>query len=344
MNQQTLGRKTILCSQKGIALMLTLLASASFSLLGVSLLSTTLNYRSLTDHYHGNAEAFWTAEAGLAEGMTWLSKESPRPVSAVTPAALTDQVHSDQGVFTVTIEPQLSHYVVRSVGTSSRTGAVKTLERSVRLRASSSGPDRNIDFTDGEPGQYPALGGGEEDGYEFSGWRRRGGEGDENQVHFSHNYDSHPILLIKFDPPLAPGSYSIDFEARYTPGDYDEGFTAYVGGDSQFIGDPEFDLDEEFYMYPNMGDCEDVINCGEGNFVVVAHDDPIYLDDNFYETVPGDLDGDGDPDDIRGHVVIIPRDYDGDNPTGSLHFKNLTVRPVVAGGSLNVEQIGWGSR
>ena len=370
-NPGTAGRK------RGMAMILTLLMVGTLPLMGASVMTTAMNHGRLTDYYFSDLEAFLSAEYGAAEGATWLLRQAGLPTSEVT--VFEDERLGDQGTFTVRIKPVASYYVIHSEGTSGAT--TRVVEESVRVTAAAAGPERTADFTlgHGEHDGPPAFGSGP--GFEFRGWKRRSHPPYQvywtfNSVESTFGNEGASFLLIKFtDPvtgafdPLTPGMYSLDVEARYTPntpgcnqcptGRHVEGFTAYVSSANyQKIGDPDIDnAYERFIWYNNMGGrnvsnidtCPQVVNCGEGNFEVVDEPNPVYIDvnnDGIYDDLDGsgeDLDNDGypDPDDIRGLVVLVPRNYDTSNyVSGSLHFKQFRLRQVIEG-ELQIDIMGW---
>lgn len=351
--------------RRGSTMLWTLLSLASFTLITNSTVMMVFHHGALTQHFTGQAQAFWSAEYGAAEGIGWLLRADPLPATAVTP--LTDEVVEAQGTFTVTITPGASYYTVESVGRSIVGGIQRRVTRAVRI-VPPSVREVDVSLRLGAPNALPAS--GTTSDYAYYGWQQWG----LSPYHVVWNpwrqadFDAPPLsptraLFIRLGSPLAPGDYSVDIEAQYTPcsqdskqcpgAQHEESMTVYIGGVNQDVKDPEYQSTETFWWYHNVGNCSGVINCGEGNFHIPASQpSPIYLDHNL-DGIDDDLNGDGDPDDIRGLIVFVPRNaYEdpnvdaymsaADQSAGSLHIANIRIRQVDTT-ARSVEFLGWRS-
>lgn len=372
---------------RGVALFWSLFALTSVTMLSTSVLMLVLNHSRLTQHFIGQTQAFWSAEYGAARGIAWLSQQNSLPTCAPfpctvfpsvpfpRPAELNDQPVGSQGnvqgSFTVDlIQINPTRYQFKSSGRSQMTGATRAIERTARVTAPTTSVV-NINLTTGS-NDLTGTASGTGAGYTYYGWSQAGGA--PNQVIATTPIPA-PALYVQLSASLDAGSYSLDVEANYTPcaldasqcggfggippGPHQEGFTVYVRGVSQYVGDPEFgETTESFKWYDNMGNCpaSKFVNCGEGNWGVPANPaSPLYLKFNpvtgtsTTTTVAAegaDLDGPSNapgPTDIRNAIVFVPRNYSDAffEGGGSLHFKSLRLRKVNTTGGVSVQPVGW---
>jgi hypothetical protein len=227
---------------------------STFVLITGSTITMALNHAVLTQHFVGMAQAFWNAEAGAAEGVSWLLRANPLPggtvilgqgsnppflapgpANAANEVQVTSQAGTVQGTFRVTVTRGVGFvYTIASRGTSAAEGIQRTVSRTVRITA----PivwEREFDLTIGTPNTIPAQ--GTTPDYTYWGWKF--GQGVSPTLYWWNGEFVGAFaaisraLFIRLNDPIAGGDFSVDLWAAYTPCRPGEG-----NGDQSQCGTP----------------------------------------------------------------------------------------------------------